>query len=136
MPPIRLNRRRFLGLLGRRRAGAGPGPGRERPPSRPRFGSGLIGVGNRGTSAEDRAGTARGRGGRRLRLRGPAPAPRPGDRREGAGRRPVALERVDPALDRTQVDAVLVALPCDLHAGVYATALRAGKHLYAEKPLA
>ena len=31
---------------------------------------------------------------------------------------------------------MVVALPCDLHASTYRDALRAGKHLYGEKPLA
>jgi predicted dehydrogenase len=39
-------------------------------------------------------------------------------------------------LDRADVDAVVVALPCDLHEPVYRDAILAGKHLYAEKPLA
>src|SRR5262249_38539340 len=38
-------------------------------------------------------------------------------------------------LDRPDVDAVVVALPCDLHQLVYRAAILAGKHLYAEKPL-
>jgi predicted dehydrogenase len=39
-------------------------------------------------------------------------------------------------LERTDVDALAVALPCDLHASTYRDAIRSGKHLYAEKPLA
>ena len=50
--------------------------------------------------------------------------------------RPEAFERVEQVLDRDDVDAVVVALPCDLHASTYRDALRAGKHLYGEKPLA
>jgi predicted dehydrogenase len=50
--------------------------------------------------------------------------------------RPDAVESAEAVLQRGDVHAVVVALPCDLHAGVYADALRAGKHLYAEKPLA
>jgi len=49
--------------------------------------------------------------------------------------RPEAIDQPDTVLQRTDIDAVLVALPCDLHADVYLSALQAGKHLYAEKPL-
>ncbi len=38
-------------------------------------------------------------------------------------------------LDRGDIDAVAVAIPCDLHEPVYSGAILAGKHLYAEKPL-
>ena len=50
--------------------------------------------------------------------------------------RPDAVETAEQLLQRGDVHAVVIALPCDLHAGVYGQAIRAGKHLYAEKPLA
>ncbi len=40
------------------------------------------------------------------------------------------------ALSRDDVDAVIVCLPTQLHAGAGAAALGAGKHLYLEKPIA
>ena len=55
---------------------------------------------------------------------------------KAVGQRPDGLERVDQVMDRGDVDAVVVALPCDRHAEVGLAAIRAGKHLYAEKPLA
>src|SRR5579864_2227645 len=137
MPPIRLNRRRFLGCS----AAAGWALSQGLPvdgaidaaPIR----IGLIGAGNRGTALlrtllelpcapvvavcdlEAR---------HRLRAQGIA--------EKASGTRPEAYEQVGKVLERGDVDAVVVALPCDQHAEVYRAALRAGKHLYAEKPLA
>ena len=51
-------------------------------------------------------------------------------------KRPEGFEAGAKVLERDQVDAVISALPCDLHAEAYREAIRAGKHLYAEKPLA
>ena len=51
------------------------------------------------------------------------------------GRRPESLRDPRKVFDRDDIDAVIVALPCDAHDQVYADALAAGKHLYAEKPL-
>jgi predicted dehydrogenase len=52
------------------------------------------------------------------------------------GVRPLAVERASDLFGSAEVDAVVIALPCDLHSDTYAAALDAGKHLYAEKPLA
>ena len=46
------------------------------------------------------------------------------------------VDRLARVLDRPEVDAVISALPCDLHASTYVEVIRAGKHLYGEKPLA
>ena len=51
------------------------------------------------------------------------------------GVRPEAYEHAEQLLSRDDIDAVAIAIPCDLHAEVYCAAIRAGKHLYAEKPL-
>jgi predicted dehydrogenase len=51
------------------------------------------------------------------------------------GQRPDACDDYQRVLERSDVDAVVVALPCDLHEPVYRDAILAGKHLYAEKPL-
>jgi myo-inositol 2-dehydrogenase / D-chiro-inositol 1-dehydrogenase len=139
MPPITLNRRRFLGCsaaaglaLSQSRLGEGAAEGAS-PPVR----IGLIGLGNRGTSllrtllelpsaqvvamADDEA--------RHLvRAQGIV------DRARGF--RPEGHERIESLVTRSDLDAVVVALPCDLHATVYRSALDAGKHLYAEKPMA
>lgn len=68
------------------------------------------------------------------------PSSRHRDRGQGvvekvAGARPEALADHRRLLDRADVDAVVIALPCDLHAAVNLDALAAGKHIYAEKPL-
>ncbi len=135
MPPIQLNRRRFLGGAaaagwalshGRVDAGVPTGPVRV----------GLIGLGNRGTSL--------------LRSCLEIPTvevvaladtePKHVVRGQGIvekarGRRPEAVESAARLLERTDVEAVVLALPCDLHADLYEKSLLADKHLYAEKPL-
>ena len=98
---------------------------------------GLIGIGNRGTAL--------------LRALLDLPAvqvvgvsdPEPKHRLRGQGivekvqgRRPEAVEDPRRLLERPDVDAVIVAVPCDLHESIGCEILRAGKHLYAEKPLA
>jgi predicted dehydrogenase len=47
-----------------------------------------------------------------------------------------AFETYEEMLARADVDAVIVALPSSLHAQAAVAALRAGKHVYVEKPLA
>src|SRR3984957_15694400 len=136
MPPISLNRRRFLGCSAA--AGLALSQGRmaeaagEVRPVR----LGLIGLGTRGTSL--------------LRTLLELPAAQVvavcdaeskhllrglGIVEKARGHRPDAYESQGPLLERSDLDAVVVALPCDRHAEAYLAALGAGKHLYAEKPL-
>jgi myo-inositol 2-dehydrogenase/D-chiro-inositol 1-dehydrogenase len=137
MPPIRLNRRRFLGCS----AAAGWALSQGVPvagaidPTPVRLG--LIGLGNRGTALLrtflELPGVVIGavcdtEAKHRLRAQGIV--------EKAQGVRPDAYEPIEQVLERPDIDAVAVALPCDLHAKVYAQVLRAGKHLYAEKPLA
>jgi predicted dehydrogenase len=49
--------------------------------------------------------------------------------------RPEAYDDYHNVLERTDIDAVAIALPCDLHEPAYRDSIVAGKHLYAEKPL-
>lgn len=49
---------------------------------------------------------------------------------------PLLFERAEELLACEDVDAVIVCTPNDLHAGMAAKALRAGKHVLCEKPLA
>lgn len=135
MPPIHLNRRRFLGCSAA--AGFALAQGQVSEAATPPIRLGLIGVGNRGTSL----------------LRSALEIPafhvlavadlEPRNRQRGQGivekatrARPDATSDYHDLLTRPDLDALLVALPCDLHAPVYEAALLAGKHLYAEKPLA
>jgi len=139
MPPVRLNRRRFLGCsaaaglaLAQGKVGEAAGAAESGM-----VGLGLIGLGNRGTTLLRAA----------LELTG-ARVVAVGDAEEkhrrraqgiaekAQGTRPEGFERIGQVLERTDVDAVLIALPCDLHARAYCEAIRAGKALYAEKPLA
>ena len=140
MPPIALNRRRFLGCSAAASLALSQGTlaetdlaAAEARPVR----LGVIGIGNRGSAL--------------LRALLDLPAaqvvgvcdPEPKHRMRGQGivekvrgRRPEAVEDPRRLLERPDVDAVLVAVPCDLHESIGCETLRAGKHLYAEKPLA
>jgi len=137
MPPIHVNRRRFLG--GAAAAGIALAQGQAASAGESATVKiGLIGLGNRGTALL------------RSLLERPGvevvalvdAEPRHRERAAGivaksaGGARPSLYNVASEALGREDIDAVVVALPCDLHAEVYIAALRAGKHLYAEKPLA
>lgn len=140
MPPIRLNRRRFLGCsaaaslaLSQGNLAEATAVEGESAPVR----LGVIGIGNRGTTLLRSVLELRGASivavcdaEPKHRLRGQ------GIVEKARGHRPDAFDDPRKVLDRPDVDAVIVALPCDLHEPVYRDAISAGKHLYAEKPLA
>lgn len=140
MPPISLNRRRFLGCsaaaslaLSRGTLAANAARGEEVATVR----LGIIGVGNRGTTLlrclldlPDTCIVAVCDPEPKHRLRGQ------GIVEKTQGRRPDATEDPRRLLERADVDAVIAALPCDLHETVACETLHAGKHLYIEKPLA
>jgi predicted dehydrogenase len=139
MPPRTLNRRRFLSCSAA--AGLAISQGNlveaaaaeaESIPVR----LGLIGIGNRGTALLRAL----------LELPGVSivavcdSEPKHRSRGQGIvakarGQRPEAFDDARRVFDRADVDAVVAALPCDVHEAVYSDALSAGKHLYAEKPL-
>lgn len=134
MTPIRVNRRHFLGAS----AAAGlaltnPVTGTEGRAVR----IGLIGLGNRGTNLLRTI----------LELPGAEiialadPDPRATRRATGicqkAGRAiPAVFEDAASLTSREDVEAILAAVPCDLHATAAREAIAGGKHLYLEKPLA
>jgi predicted dehydrogenase len=135
-----LNRRRFLGYSAAASvawsqgtlAEAGEGDAPVRPVA-----VGVIGVGNRGTALLrallDLPGTpivAICDTEAKFRQRGQSIV------EKARGQRPQAYDDARHVFDRADIDAVVVALPCDLHESTYLEALAADKHLYAEKPLA
>jgi myo-inositol 2-dehydrogenase / D-chiro-inositol 1-dehydrogenase len=139
-PPITLNRRRFLGCSAAASVALSQGNLAEaaaiEDEARP-VRLGLIGVGNRGTALLRSL----------LELPGtPIVAvcdfdPKHRQRGQGIvekarGVKPDAHDDPRRVLDRADIDAVVVALPCDLHESIYGDVIAAGKHLYAEKPLA
>jgi myo-inositol 2-dehydrogenase/D-chiro-inositol 1-dehydrogenase len=139
-PPITLNRRRFLGCSAAASLAISQGSLAEAaaaPADLSPVRLGVIGIGNRGTAL------LRGL----LELPGTSIValadvdPKHRQRGQGivekaTGCKPESYDEPRRVLDRPDVDAVVVALPCDLHENIYGDAIAAGKHLYAEKPLA
>lgn len=134
MPPITLNRRRFLGCSAA--AGLALSQGRVAEAAGGEVRVGVVGVGTRGTTllrtlldlpGVTVAAVCDPEAKHRLRGQGIV--------EKATGTRPDALEHPAQLLERADVDAVAVAIPCDRHAEVYSAAIHAGKHLYAEKPL-
>ncbi len=138
MPPIQVNRRRFLGCSataalaishGNLSEAAGQGGA---APVR----LGVIGIGTRGTSLlrslleiESATIVAVCDTEAKHRQRGQ------GIVEKTRGQRCEAVDDYRRLLDRNDLDAVVVALPCDEHESAYRDSLQAGKHLYGEKPL-
>lgn len=56
--------------------------------------------------------------------------------KEATGRTPFATPRIADVLSRDDVDAVIIGTPDHLHCTQLIEAIRAGKHVYVEKPLA
>jgi predicted dehydrogenase len=137
MPPITLNRRRFLGCSAAAGLALSQGQVSEAAAESAPVRIAVIGAGTRGTALI------------RSLLEIPASRvvavcdaeSRHRDRAAGIvekanGTRPAVYDRTLGVLERSDIDAVAVAVPCDQHFPVYGDVLRAGKHLYAEKPLA
>ena len=137
MASIPLNRRRFLGYSAAASLALAQGNVSEATGPARAVRLGFVGLGNRGTAllraAMEQPGVevvavADAEEKHRVRASGIV---------EKAGRkRPEPLRSVAELLARDDVEAVVSALPCDLHASCYVEAIRAGKHLYGEKPLA
>jgi predicted dehydrogenase len=140
MPPIHVNRRRFLGCsasaaLAITQGTLAEAAGRDAGSLEP-IRLGVVGVGTRGTSLlrslleiDSASVVAVCDSESKHRQRGQ------GIVEKARGRRPEAFDDYRRVLERSDVDAVVVALPCDRHEEVYHEAILAGKHLYAEKPL-
>jgi myo-inositol 2-dehydrogenase/D-chiro-inositol 1-dehydrogenase len=136
MPPIQLNRRRFLGCSAAASWALSQGLAAEAGAVERPVRIGLIGLGNRGTTLlracleSPTAEVVAACDGEAKHLARAA-----GIVEKARGRKIDLVDSADRLLERPEIDAVVVALPCDLHAEVYEKALKAGKHLYAEKPL-
>jgi predicted dehydrogenase len=136
MPPIRLSRRKFLGASAA--AGLALSQGQE-VGARQEVGTvrvGIVGLGGRGTNLLRTLAEMQG-----VEIVAVAdPEPKHGVRAQGiaekaTGKRPDYLPSIEAILDRADMEAVVTALPCDLHAEAASLALRASKHVYAEKPM-
>jgi predicted dehydrogenase len=139
-PPITLNRRRFLGCsaaasLALTQGNLAEAAAAEAVATPVRLG--VIGVGNRGTAlirgllelpATTIVAVCDALAKHRQRGQGIVEKAR--------GLKPEAYDDPRRLLDRPDIDAVVVALPCDLHERINGDVIAAGKHLYAEKPLA
>lgn len=137
MSPLSVNRRRFLGCSAVAGLALAGGPVAEAVSQATPVRLGCVGIGTRGTTLLRAALEIPGvevvaiadlEAKHRLRGQGIAEKSTKG--------RPDAYETVHALLGRDDVHAVVLALPCDLHARVILDAMRAGKHVYAEKPLA
>src|SRR5262249_12163363 len=140
MPPIAVNRRRFLGCsaaasLALAQGTLAEGAAAESNATPVRLG--LIGIGTRGTALLrtllDLPGT------QVVAVCDPEPKHKmrgQGIVEKARGHRPEAFDDARRLFQRADIDAVVVAVPCDLHESIGCDAVRAGKHLYAEKPLA
>jgi predicted dehydrogenase len=136
MPPISLNRRRFLGYSAAAGLALSQGRVGEASAAVP-IRTGVIGLGTRGTSllrallelpSAQVVAVCDPEARHRLRATGIV--------ERATGSRPDQHERGEQVFERPDIEAVVIAVPCDLHFALYRDALRAGKHLYAEKPLA
>jgi myo-inositol 2-dehydrogenase / D-chiro-inositol 1-dehydrogenase len=137
MSPLRVNRRRFLGCSAAAGLALAGGQGAEATAIRSPMRLGVIGVGGRGTTllrgllelaGVEVVAVADLEPKHRLRAQGIV--------EKATKARPDAFEDLAGLLRREDLQAVVVALPCDLHAQVLLDAMRAGKHVYIEKPLA
>jgi myo-inositol 2-dehydrogenase/D-chiro-inositol 1-dehydrogenase len=137
MPPIALNRRRFLSCSAAAGLALSRGVEADAESGSKPVKVGVIGLGNRGTSllrtllelpGVEVVAVGDAEAKHRIRAQGIV--------EKATGQRPDLYELAARVLERPDLNAVAVALPCDLHASVYVDAIRAGKHLYAEKPIA
>lgn len=128
------DRRDFLGAAGALAAGALAPAEAAAPPAE--VGVGCIGVGNRGTALLRNLLPLPGVAVRAVCDIKPAHADRAKALVVGAGQKaPTLVKDWKRLLEVRGVDAVVSALPCDLHAANYLDTIAANKHLYGEKPM-
>src|SRR5579872_4780238 len=122
-----INRRYFLmGSLG---AVAATGA---RAQSSATIAAGVIGTGNRGSA--DLASVLAQPGARVVALCDLKPDRLDKAASAAAAHKPATYKDYHQLLARRDIDAVVIATPCDLHVEMAIAALKAGKHVYCEKP--
>jgi myo-inositol 2-dehydrogenase/D-chiro-inositol 1-dehydrogenase len=122
-----LNRRYFL--MGSLAAGAA---GAARAQSAATIGAGVIGTGNRGSA--DLASVLAQPGAKVVALCDIKPDRLDKAATTAAAHKPATYKDYHELLARKDIDAVVIATPCDLHVEMAIAALKAGKHVYCEKP--
>ncbi len=137
MSPLSVNRRRFLGCSAAAGLALAGNPVAQTVAHASPVRLGSIGVGSRGTTLLRAALEVPGvevvaiadvEAKHRLRGQGIA--------EKSAKGRPDVYDDFHALLARDDIQGVILALPCDLHARAILDSLRAGKQIYAEKPLA
>jgi myo-inositol 2-dehydrogenase / D-chiro-inositol 1-dehydrogenase len=122
-----MNRRYFLmGAL------ATTAAGRARAQSAEALGAGVIGTGNRGSADLDSALAQPGVKINALCDLKPDRLDKAASK--AAAHKPATYKDYRDLLARRDIDAVIIATPCDLHVEMAIAALKAGKHVYCEKP--
>src|SRR5580704_17802091 len=122
-----LNRRYFL--MGSLAAGA---TGAARAQSAATIGAGVIGTGNRGSA--DLASVLAQPGAKVVALCDIKPDRLDKAATTAAAHKPATYKDYHELLGRKDIDAVFIETPCDLHVEMAIAALKAGKHVYCEKP--
>src|SRR3954454_9638158 len=95
-------------------------------------GAGVIGTGNRGSA--DLTSVLAQPGAKVMALCDLKPDRLDKAATMAAAHKPVTYKDYRDVLARKDVDAVIIATPCDLHVEMAIAALKAGKHVYCEKP--
>ncbi len=133
---VELNRRLFLGATGSLVAGQVLTSATPALAAEDEVGIGVVGVGSRGSVLLKTLLTIPGVAIRAICDNDPAHLDRALAAVEAAGKpRPEGTPEWKKLLEMKAVDAVVSALPCDLHAANYLEVLAAGKDLYGEKPM-
>lgn len=99
----------------------------------PEIRAAVVGVGSRGTSLLTQALTVRNV--RVTAICDVDPQARDAGLSKAAAHQPRSYTDYRRVIEATDIDAVLVATPCDLHAEMAAACLNAGKYVYCEKPI-
>lgn len=131
-----ITRRSFIGAAGAMAAGQALVRSSNAYSANDSIGIGCIGVGSRGTALLGAMLKVKGLEVRAICDINPDHLERAQNTVVEAGQpKPQGVDQWDKLLAMKEVDAVVSALPCDLHAACYLAVLAAGKDLYGEKPM-